>query len=191
MTHDLFRYVPQIEQTGLPVDPRVMALLVERDRQLEDYLSKLHPGGEGWIPRVARLAAQIGFTSNPQVAIAGQDSPWVTQLETADSPIANNAGVVTMAKGGFYQLSGIWFCGNWFAGSWSVAVAVRVNHMNDPVTAGYEVAANFDAGAIHYTTTTHPSVYELTVGDVIQLYCARTATAPAGGEAYLDIVRVA
>lgn len=42
---DLFRYVPQIEQTGLPVHPKVMKLLLERDRQLEDYLSTLDCAG--------------------------------------------------------------------------------------------------------------------------------------------------
>lgn len=41
----LFRYVPQIEQVALDVDPAVLQLLAERDRQLEDYLSNLSASG--------------------------------------------------------------------------------------------------------------------------------------------------
>lgn len=42
-TTDLFRYVPQIEQVGLDkeINRRVIMQLLERDRQIEDYLSKL------------------------------------------------------------------------------------------------------------------------------------------------------
>jgi hypothetical protein len=41
----VFRYVPQIDELLRDgIDPRILALLVDRDRQLEDYLSNLPSG---------------------------------------------------------------------------------------------------------------------------------------------------
>lgn len=64
---DLFRYVPQIEQTGLAVPPKVMKLLLERDRQLEDYLSTLECGGGAEAPSAS--AIRLNFANQPVGAL--------------------------------------------------------------------------------------------------------------------------
>lgn len=79
---DLFRYVPQIEQVGLdkPITKREVMMLLERDRQLEDYLSTLECGDSG--PHVAWFnnstgALSGGFQVWNQVQTRG-DRTWFT-----------------------------------------------------------------------------------------------------------------
>ena len=77
MSHDIFRYVPQIEQTGLPVNPKIMTMLLERDRQLEDYLSTLHPGAGG-APQLSILTWEADVANNGTVHV-GDSPPWTYQ----------------------------------------------------------------------------------------------------------------
>jgi hypothetical protein len=57
VTRDIFRYVPQIERVGIEkqIGRREVALLLERDRQLEDYLNGLDTGEGG--------AAELRFSA--------------------------------------------------------------------------------------------------------------------------------
>lgn len=61
----MFRLVPQLDEVlaGVDIAPGVLALLVERDRQLEDYLNDLGGGGGG-----SRSATYVIASANSSVA---------------------------------------------------------------------------------------------------------------------------
>lgn len=189
---DIFRYVPQIEQTGLPVDPKIMALLLERDRQLEDYLSEMEcpePGGAGFAATIGRFVCSVGFAGAATTFIAGGANPWVTSMLVGDS-LENVGGIVRPTITGYYHVSVNWFCGNWQAGDWSVGAYFGVAGNYETEFAGYERGSNFDANAVHYSVAPRPRWYQLTTGQSLTVFCRRFNAAPAGGTVFLDIARL-
>lgn len=102
---DLFRYVPQIEQVGVDkkLTKREVMLLLERDRQLEDYLSTLECGGVS----VARYQAEWTATgAAPHSSIVGGltvDVLTMAELSVGSGPGTNDRIVVSEA--GTYEIT--------------------------------------------------------------------------------------
>ena len=73
---DLFRYTPEVGDTGWRLPPHVVALLAERDRQLEDYLEEVKDAVES-------VTVTVGEGSRRTLGLWVQDNVAASQTNVA------------------------------------------------------------------------------------------------------------
>lgn len=201
MSHDIFRYVPQIEQMGLDLPPEAVMQLAERDRQLEDYLSTLHPGeaggGEG-VPGAISLASTAEWVPGADATFVGRtgDPPWLGAITLGDPRIVISAsGIAQVTQSGVYLISTRFMFQHPGLPSWRIQTSERfAPGPVDPSTVGYERSDDWDyADNPHVTVKTAPRLAVAGAGATLVFQAYRGIPPPAfpsAGGVTADIIRL-